>query len=238
MTHPKPYAALAFEHVLLTYIICRSLFLSLKTLKLSHPRLEQEQSSQTRKGILRIMLNLNFTDQLEPRKAGQVAHTSEAPSPVPPPLHNTSDKNPLSIALGNLHQACSSGDLALVQFIFADFGQDFAAEDNIADKLRLSVVRAALAGHAHIISYLLAHGADVKSGPLFAIQHKDADAAVRVLEVLFDYGLDLEEFPNLLAYVLVPCEHITMLRSNLIQLGSSAREYHLASVPALKRSRP
>jgi hypothetical protein len=95
--------------------------------------------------------------------------------------------------------------------------------DDIANQLRLSVVLAALEGHAHIISYLLAHGGDVRSAPLFAIQHKDADAAVRVLEVLFDYGLDLEEFPNLLGYVLVPCEHITMLRPNLIQLGSFAR---------------
>jgi hypothetical protein len=153
-------------------------------------------------------------------------------------LHKISDKNPLFIALGNLHQACSSRDLALVQSIFADFRQDFAAEDNIADKLRLSIVHAAFAGHAYIISYLLAHRADVKSRPLFAIQHKDADAAVYVLKVLFDYELDLEEFPNLLAYILVLCKHITMLCSNLIQLGSSAREYRLALVPALKKSRP
>jgi hypothetical protein len=66
MTYLKTYAALAFKHVLLTYIIYRSLFLSFKTLKLSHLRLKKEQLSQTLKGILRIMLNLNFIDQLKP----------------------------------------------------------------------------------------------------------------------------------------------------------------------------
>jgi hypothetical protein len=112
------------------------------------------------------MSNLNFTVQLEPQKAGQVAHTSEAPSPVPAPLHNTSGKDPVSIAFGNLVRACRSGDLALVQSIFADFEQDFATVDDIANQLRLSVVLAALEGHAHIISYLLAHGGDVRSAPL------------------------------------------------------------------------
>jgi hypothetical protein len=84
-------------------------------------------------------------------------------------LYNTSDKNLLFIALKNLYQTCSSEDLALIQSIFADFRQDFAAENNIADKLCLSVVYAALAGHTYIISYLLAYRADIKSGPLFAI---------------------------------------------------------------------
>jgi hypothetical protein len=64
---------------------------------------------------------------------------------------------------------CSSGDLALRQSIFADFKQDFAAKDNITNKLGLSIVCAVLTGHAYIISYLFAYKADVRNRLLFAI---------------------------------------------------------------------
>jgi hypothetical protein len=155
------------------------------------------------------MSNSNVPDRLEPKEAGQVANTPGGASQVQPRLNGTSSSPPLPlfIAFRALCEACRSGDLALVQSIFAEFGQDFDAEDNITKKLGPSMAAAASEGHAHIISYLLGHRADVRSAPLFAIQHADAEAAIRVFEVLFDYGLDLQDFPNLLGYVFILPRH-------------------------------
>jgi hypothetical protein len=116
------------------------------------------------------------------------------------------------IAAKTLGSACNSGNLALVQSVFADFRQDPNAEEEIAKRLHFNMACAASEGHADIVSYLLDHGAEIGNTPMCAIQAEDDSVAIRVFDVLFDHGLDLGLFPDILQYLSI-CPYFR-LRTN------------------------
>jgi len=97
-------------------------------------------------------------------------------------------------------EACASGDLALVQSVLVQC-QDYPTIDaQVRPQLGFFMSCAASNGHPDIVNYLLDNGAAFESSPGFAIQQKDTEKAIHVFDVLFDHGLDLKAYPDLIQY--------------------------------------
>ncbi|KAH8650958.1 ankyrin repeat-containing domain protein [Tricladium varicosporioides] len=98
--------------------------------------------------------------------------------------------------------AAKSGDLRLMQSIFADIGSRSGLDREVHEQaiyFRFSSAMglAANNGHAETVSCMLEHGAKPSLGIWDAVrQEAGAEAAIRVFEVLFAHGLDLRERPG------------------------------------------
>ena len=150
-------------------------------------------------------------DRLESKSQVQSLH-KDPPSDLPlSPAASQPIQEQLSTALRTLNEASISGDLACVQSILAEYGEALHARDDFAFVLSFNLRRAAWEGYVEIVSYLLGYGAEMQDTPIWALQHKDTDTAIRVFEVLFSYGLDLRDFPGFITteYVFVSGERAT-----------------------------
>lgn len=127
--------------------------------------------------------------------------------PPPPPLPSSAPVIP-GLSRGyrtpakDLTEACRSGDLDRVQALFAEFEDtERDADDNdfgFQQHLGLNLIIAISRGYVDIVAYLLDHGADMSNSPDLATQHKDPSIAISVFNTLFDHGLDLKLYPDIL----------------------------------------
>jgi hypothetical protein len=127
--------------------------------------------------------------------------------PPPPPLPGSAPIIP-GLSRGyrtpatDLTEACRSGDLDRVQALFAEFEDtERNADDNdfgFQQHLGLNLIIAISRGYVDIVAYLLDHGADMSNSPDLATQHKDPSIAISVFNTLFDHGLDLKFYPDIL----------------------------------------
>jgi hypothetical protein len=99
-----------------------------------------------------------------------------------------------------LDKACSTGNLDIVQYILTEV-TDGPVFEYIKEQFPTNLLWACARGYTDILAYLLDHGADIGHSPMSIIDNKDTESAIRVYEVLFQHGLELSRFPEILQYV-------------------------------------
>ena len=147
-------------------------------------------------------------DSLE-NKSQVLSLHKDPPSDFPlSPAASLPTKEQLLTVLGTLNEVCISGDLVSVQSILAEYGEALYARDDFVSALSFNLGRAAWEGHIGIVSYLLRYGTEMQNTPIWALRHKDTSTVIHVFEVLFDYRLDLQDFPAFITsgYVFVSWE--------------------------------
>jgi hypothetical protein len=112
----------------------------------------------------------------------------------------TIDSRPHMVASRTLGEACDAGDLALVKSVLVQCQNDETIDAQVQPRLGFFMSCAASNGHADIVGYLLDNGAEFRSSPMFATQQEDTDKTIHVFDVLFDHGLDLKAYPDLIQY--------------------------------------
>jgi hypothetical protein len=98
-----------------------------------------------------------------------------------------------------LSEACVTGNLDVVQYILTEV-RDGPWLEYLKEKFSTNLLWVCKYGHTDILAYLLDYGVDIGDSPMSTTYNKDTQSAIRVYEVLFQHGLELSRFPEILGY--------------------------------------
>lgn len=100
-----------------------------------------------------------------------------------------------------LNKACWDGDLDTVKYILAGVKDDAQELEYLKEKFSTNLLWAVKNGHTDILTYFLDHWVDIGRILKYVSSNEDTESAIRVFEVLSQYGLVLSDFPDILQYV-------------------------------------
>ena len=124
-------------------------------------------------------------------------------APFPLPTAQQPNVQEVGSSWNLLNDACDSGDLALFKSAFKELRQ--SDNHDLDLRLRHYMNSAVARGYVDIVSFLLDNGAVIGDAPMSVTssiedskENGNTNTIIRTFEVLFDNGLDLHEFPDIL----------------------------------------